>query len=72
MPNLARTTVVNERPTIATKVIVTDVTGQEGDFRLDEQGFAFVKHSSSMSGFHDESALKAEYFSECEGLLKEL
>ncbi|KAK0632757.1 hypothetical protein B0T14DRAFT_533111 [Immersiella caudata] len=63
------TQVTNERPMISTKVTVTDVTGK-GEFTLESHGFAFHKHVSKEKGFHDEVALRAEYYPECEELLK--
>jgi hypothetical protein len=57
---------------IAKQVTVTDVTGQEGDFTLDSHGFAYHKHTSAMTGFHDEEKIKLHYFPECEELLKQL
>ncbi|KAK0657053.1 hypothetical protein B0T16DRAFT_51041 [Cercophora newfieldiana] len=64
------TQVTNERLMIPTAVIVTDVTGAEGSFTLDSHGFAFHTHASNEKEFHDEKLLRAEYYPECEELLR--
>ncbi|KAK0734518.1 hypothetical protein B0T26DRAFT_844858 [Lasiosphaeria miniovina] len=65
--------VTNERPMIATAVAVTDVTGSESSFTLDSHGFQFHGHTTSQSdGFHDDDALRARYYPECELLVKEI
>ncbi|KAK3362335.1 hypothetical protein B0T25DRAFT_4085 [Lasiosphaeria hispida] len=62
--------VTNERPMVSTVVTVTDVTGAEDSFTLDRHGFQFGNHESNAAGFHNEDTLRAEYYPECEQLLK--
>lgn len=53
-------------------VTVTDVSGQEGSFTLDKHGFQYLSHASAETGFDDEQAILANYYPECEQLLKEV
>lgn len=55
---------------ISTPVTVTDVTGSESNYTLDTHGFAFHRHVSREKGFHDDVALRKDYYSECEKLIK--
>lgn len=75
-PPSPSTQVTNKRPTISVPVTVTDVTGNESAFSLDVHGFTYHRHESGEAaaggGFHDETALKARYYPECEELLKTL
>ncbi|KAH8891805.1 hypothetical protein GQ53DRAFT_686428 [Thozetella sp. PMI_491] len=64
--------VTNERPMIPTPVTVTDVTGEEDKYSLDQHGFAFHKHVSKEKGFHDEAQIKTEHYLECEELMKQI
>ena len=59
---------------VSVPVTVTDVTGNESAFTLDTHGFAYHHHQSAedSDGFHDEKALVARYYPECEELLKKL
>ncbi|KAK4501078.1 hypothetical protein PRZ48_006884 [Zasmidium cellare] len=52
------------------EVTVEDIRGREGDFSLDVQGFQLVSNVSSEKAFADDGKIKAEYYPECETLLK--
>lgn len=61
----------------ATKKIshsVTDVTGREKEYTLDNQGFTWVQHKSKLSGdeLRDYEKVRAEYWPEVEELVKSL
>ena len=70
-----RTTVTNKRSTIATTVVVSDITGQE-NFTLDHHGFQLYRHDVRSScrdyEYRDDKAIKDEYYPEMEELLKEV
>jgi len=78
------TAVSNERPMIAVPVKVVDVTGREGEFSLDKQGFEFriwpsAYHAAATASgggdgasFEDPAAIKRGYYAECEGFLQDL
>lgn len=65
---------------------VTDVTGDETSFTLDQNGFQYLKHVSEFAAnegggggggveheaFADEEKIQREYFAECEGLLRDV
>ena len=51
------------------EVIVHDIRGKEDLYRLDENGFQVVKHSSSMDDYSDESKITSVYYPEIEELL---
>ncbi|KAF2475059.1 uncharacterized protein BDR25DRAFT_384605 [Lindgomyces ingoldianus] len=63
-------TVINERPTIPTPVVVRDVSGEEDKYRLDSHGFEFVRHESKEKGFEDDDAIISLYYRECEQIYK--
>ncbi|KAK3694386.1 hypothetical protein B0T22DRAFT_402970 [Podospora appendiculata] len=63
--------VTNERPMVPTPVTVTDVTGDERSFTLDRHGFQFHSHTSKEKEFH-EKEVPANYYPECEQLLKDI
>ncbi|KAK3896631.1 hypothetical protein C8A05DRAFT_39819, partial [Staphylotrichum tortipilum] len=68
------TQVTNERPTVPVVVTVTDVSGQEDRFTLDEHGFQYVRHASAhaRSIADDDQAIHNGYYRECEQLLKDV
>lgn len=54
---------------------VTDVTGDEESFTLDQNGFQYLQHVSGFAetqeeAFADEEKIQKKYLAECEGLLK--
>ena len=69
---------------IAVPVKVVDVTGREGEFSLDKQGFEFriwpsAYHAAATASgggggasFEDPAAIKRGYYAECEGFLQDL
>ncbi len=69
-----RSTVTNERPMVQFPMAVTDVTGREKEYTLDNAGFEYIHHESKTSciadGYHDLSKIQTEYFPECEEVLK--
>jgi hypothetical protein len=66
--------VTNERATIATKVTVKDISGEEEKYNLDNFGFQLVHHETKSGctedGYRDLRSIQTEYFPECEQLLK--
>ncbi|KAK3940177.1 hypothetical protein QBC46DRAFT_261583 [Diplogelasinospora grovesii] len=69
---VGRGTISNRRPTIAQPVVVTDVTGEEDKYTLDSHGFQYLRSTSNEKDFTDESKILAEYYPECEQLLKDV
>jgi len=67
-------TVKNERPTIAKPTIIYDVTGDEGKYTLDGNGFQFLTRGTRLHGadFHDAEVVKTRYYPEAEALLKDV
>ncbi len=57
---------------IPVTVTVTDVSGQEDNFGLDDHGFQYHKHVSVAEGFPDEPAIPKNYYPECVQLLKDV
>ncbi|KAH7138753.1 hypothetical protein B0J11DRAFT_588232 [Dendryphion nanum] len=51
---------------------ITDVTGNEQDYTLDNAGFQFVHHESKEKDFKDEDKIKREYYPEVMELLKQV
>ncbi|SPQ18503.1 86c9ad95-6d92-476b-a8b8-d092071b7d5e [Thermothielavioides terrestris] len=66
------TQVTNKRPTVPVTVKVTDVSGQEANFTLDNHGFQYLNHTSAEKGFHDDATIRSHYYPECEQLLKDV
>lgn len=64
--------ITNERPHRAHNFIVTDVSGDEGNFTLDSHGFQYCRHESRDKDFTDEKAIQSAYYEECEQLLKDV
>ncbi|KAK1776962.1 hypothetical protein QBC45DRAFT_380144 [Copromyces sp. CBS 386.78] len=70
--------VTNKRPMLPVTTTVTDVTGDEDSFTLDRNGFQYLKHVSELAtsngaeAFADQDKMQREYFSECEGLLRDV
>lgn len=61
-----------ERPFVAQGVVVRDISGREGEYRLDNHGFQVLKHVSREKEFVDDGKIKAEYYPEVEQLLKDV
>lgn len=55
-------------------VLITDVTGQEGDFNLQTQGIEFVHHDSNLKdeNFDDENLVRQVYYQEILDLIKQV
>lgn len=60
-----------EHPVVAQDVTVTDITGQEDLYHLDNHGFQIYKHTSAEKDFVDDEKIKTEYYPEVEQLLKD-
>ena len=70
----AGTVGANRRKHAPVTVPIADIRGYEDDFKLDLQGFELVRDSKSSlqkEDFLDDERVKAEYYKECEGLVKE-
>jgi hypothetical protein len=65
-------TVTNERATTSVQVEITDISGNEGVFMLDTDGFQLVRLQSVEKEFVDENVLKRVYYLEVEQLLKDM
>ncbi|KAK8104939.1 hypothetical protein PG999_008298 [Apiospora kogelbergensis] len=63
--------ITNERPHLPHQFTVSDVTGHEGDYTLDGQGFQYLRHSSQEKEFVDEQRIRDVYYPECAALLKQ-
>lgn len=70
-------------PKVESPVIVTDVTGEENKYKLDRQGFQFVKHTSqfvdSLASLKSRYSIKDElddtlkgHYAEMETLLRDV
>ncbi|KAH6683503.1 hypothetical protein F5X68DRAFT_22275 [Plectosphaerella plurivora] len=65
--------VTNERPTVPLAVTVTDMTGNEDQYRLDTHGFQLVRHQTSCdASFADEDAIRTNYYAEMEQLYRDV
>lgn len=60
-----------EHPFVAQDVTVTDITGHEAEFHLDNHGFQIHKHTSAEKDFVDDEKIKSGYYPEVEQLLKD-
>lgn len=65
--------ITNERPHLPHRFTVSDVTGHEGDFTLDGQGFQYLRYPSVLKedDFADEQRIRSDYYPECAELLKQ-
>jgi hypothetical protein len=63
--------ITNERPHRAHKFVVTDISGDEAKYTLDNHGFQYIRHESCEKAFIDEHAIETKYYQECEQLLKD-
>ncbi|VBB86220.1 Putative protein of unknown function [Podospora comata] len=65
--------VTNKRPHLPHEFTVTDITGDEDDYRLDTHGFQYCRHKSQEEeGFTSEESIKSVYYEECKELLKDI
>ena len=55
----------------AADVLICDVRGREGNFKLDVHGFEFHPHISSEKNFASEDEIKSHYYDEVIALLKQ-
>jgi hypothetical protein len=53
------------------KATVTDISGNESKYKLDEHGFQLVYQDTKVTDFLDEENVKKNYYPELERLLKE-
>jgi len=60
-----------ERPAQPLDVTVTDISGNESKYNLDNHGFQIYNHTSTEKDFLDDEKIKAEYYTETEQLLKD-
>jgi hypothetical protein len=60
-----------ERPAQPLEVTVTDISGNVGDYNLDNHGFQIYNHESKEKDFRDEEKIRREYYPEVEQLLKD-
>jgi hypothetical protein len=60
-----------ERPSQSLDVTVSDISGNENKYNLDNHGFQIYKHASTEKDFLDDEKIKAEYYPETEQLLKD-
>lgn len=56
----------------AQEVLIEDIRGREGDFTIDGQGFAALRHRSQEADFVSEESIRALYYPESEALLRSL
>ncbi|KFY38846.1 hypothetical protein V494_04174 [Pseudogymnoascus sp. VKM F-4513 (FW-928)] len=61
-----------ERPTVAQKTVIHDITGEEEKYTLDSHGFQVTRHESKEKEFLDEERIKEVYYPEVEQLLKDV
>lgn len=52
--------------------VVTDVSGSEDQYTLDSHGFQYHRQPCTEKDFFDDKKIAAEYYPECERLLKDL
>ncbi|KAH8599195.1 methyltransferase-like protein [Bisporella sp. PMI_857] len=64
--------ITNERAHLPHKFIISDVSGDEGQYTLDGHGFQYLLSPSAEKDFIDDQKIEQEYYPECEKLLKEL
>jgi hypothetical protein len=64
--------ITNERPHRAHNFVITDVSGNEDKYSLDEQGFQYCRHESREKDFTKEEAIQGAYYDECAQLVKEV
>ena len=62
--------ITNLRPHQSHKFVISDVTGEEEKYTLDGHGFQFYRMESNEKEFVDDHRVEAEYYPECEQLLK--
>lgn len=60
-----------DRPVATHPVRVRDISGREGEFTLDKNGFQIYKHGSIEKAFVDVEKIKDAYYAETEQLLKD-
>ncbi|KAL5334710.1 hypothetical protein BJX70DRAFT_402344 [Aspergillus crustosus] len=60
----------HELPVDHREVAIRDVRGEENLYNLEENGFQFLSHTSTVSEFSDEEHIKTAYYPEAEQLLK--
>lgn len=60
-----------DRPFVSLDVTVTDISGREPEYHLDNHGFQIYHHASKEKDFVDDDKIKAEYYPETEQLLKD-
>ncbi|KAG9233307.1 hypothetical protein BJ875DRAFT_464451 [Amylocarpus encephaloides] len=64
--------ITNERPHLAHDFVISDVTGDEDQYTLDSHGFQYCSKESTEKEFLDDEKIEAEYYPECQQLLKDV
>ncbi|KAG7106031.1 Nitrilase like protein [Verticillium longisporum] len=59
----------NKRPHKAHEFVISDISGEEGQYTLDQHGFQYLHHASIEKTFADEERIKVAYYEECRQLL---
>ncbi|RDL38508.1 Uncharacterized protein BP5553_02848 [Venustampulla echinocandica] len=62
----------NLRPHLPHSFVVSDVSGDEDQYTLDSHGFQYYGRESKEKEFDDEKRIEADYYPECEQLLKDI
>ena len=60
-----------DRPFETHKVLIRDISGDEGNYTLDTNGFQVHSHTSVEKDFVDDDQIKSSYYPEVEQLLKD-
>ncbi|TVY73383.1 Gibberellin cluster GA4 desaturase [Lachnellula suecica] len=64
--------ITNERPHRPHNFTISDVSGDEQKYTLDSHGFQYCCQKSTETDFVDDKKIEAEYYPECEKLLKDV
>ncbi|EGY23672.1 hypothetical protein VD0002_g3161 [Verticillium dahliae] len=59
----------NKRPHKAHEFVISDISGEEDQYTLDQHGFQYLHHASIEKTFADEERIKVAYYEECRQLL---
>ncbi|ORY66221.1 uncharacterized protein BCR38DRAFT_465170 [Pseudomassariella vexata] len=62
----------SQTPSVDLDVVVTDITGSEGDYTLNSHGFQLCEHTSQEKEFVDDKRIIEVYYPEIEQLLYEV
>lgn len=64
--------VTNERPHRSHRVVISDISGNEGHYTLDSHGFQYLHWDSMEKEFLDDGKIETCYYAECDQLLREV